>query len=297
MLFNMPKKIFNISELISDDFINEKVAALGEKRLTPTSHNFNHYGAITIIDAANASHQNYNNQAKNLPAIALIEVVLAANRNYNKVVLPNVVRLKKEHAHLVSFNDLNRLLSSKTKEEFFKIWGHKDDKKYQILLNILQEINTLKKDNPNKSDYEVMNNWANTIDINVYNNEVIGRIRNIALATLQHLRMTFGANTVKPDQRVIEVLEYEFNLKGISQMKSILAVEQISKITRKPALLIDQIFVLYGSGYYNRNGSTQFSISQNTIVKEIAKKLKDFKIDPQIISKSTNLSLQEISDL
>ncbi len=293
----MPKKVFNISEFLSDGFINEKVIALGEKPLTSTSHNFDKYGPIKIIDASNISYKDYYNQAKDLPAIALIEVVLAANRNYNKVVLPNIIRLKKEFPSLVTFDDLNNLLSSTTKEGFFKIWGHKDDKKYQILLNITDEINTLKKHNPNKSDYEVMNNWAKTIDITVYNTEVIGRIRNIALATLQHLRMTFGANTVKPDQRVIEVLDYEFNLKGLSQIKSIVAVEQISKITNKPALLLDQIFVLYGSGYYSRAGGNPFNISLNTTVKEIAKKLKDFNIDPEIISQSTNLSLQEISGL
>ncbi len=293
----MAKKDFNILDSLSEDFINEKVISIGEKSLTPTSHNFDKYGAIKIIEASNISHQDYFSQAKNLPAIALIEVVLSANRNYNKVVLPNIIRLKKEYPSLITFDDLDNLLSSTTKEGFFKIWGHKDDKKYQILLDIIEEINYLKKENPDNSDYELMNNWANTIDITGYNTELIGRIRNIALATLQHLRMTFGANTVKPDQRVIEVLDYEFNLKGLSQIKSVVAVEQISKITNKPALLLDQIFVLYGSGYYNRTGENPFSISLNTTVKEIAKKLKNFNIEPGIISQSTNLSLQEISEL
>jgi len=43
--------------------------------------------------------------------------------------------------------------------------------------------------------------------------------------------MNFGVNTAKPDQRVMEVLEREFNIKKITQSLSIEAMEQISKIT------------------------------------------------------------------
>lgn len=293
----MPRNQFNILDTISKDLIIEKVIYLGEQLLTSTSHNYINIGPIKIIDAANISYKNYNVQAKKLPAVALIEVVLAANRNYNKHVLPNITRIKKNHPYLISFDDLNNILSSTTKEEFFKIWGPKDDKKYQTLVNIINEIKKLKKHYPNKSDFEVLNHWANAVDIYKYNDDKIGQIRNIALATLQHLRMVFGANTVKPDQRVIEVLDYEFNVKRPSQLKSIIAVEQISKITKKPALLIDQIFVLYGSGYYNRMESNVVQPNQASVVKDIARKLKSFDIDPQIISKSTNLSLKEVSEL
>jgi|GEM_PF-1014124 len=291
------RRDFDILNYCSEEYINKKVTFLGENPLTTTSHNFNQYGAIKIIDAAKKSFENYFNQAKELPSIALIEVVLAANRNYNKVVLPNIIRLKTDHSYLITFNDLDNLLLTKEKDEFFKIWGHRDDKKLQILLDIINEIKSRKKNYPNYSDYEIMNHWANNVDIYSYNDDPIGRIKNIALATLQHLRMTFGANTVKPDQRVMEVLDYEFNLKGLNKVKSVLVVEQISKITKIPALMLDQIFVLYGSGYYNRNGSNSLPNFQNIVIKDIARKLKNLNVDFNIISQSTNLSLQEISEL
>ena len=83
----------------------------------------------------------------------------------------------------------------------------------------------------------------------------------------------------------------------LSQVQSISAVEHISKVTNKSALLIDQIFVLYGSGYYNRQGKVNISATILNTVKSIAKKLKNLNVDPSTIAQSTNLSLEEISTL
>jgi hypothetical protein len=82
-----------------------------------------------------------------------------------------------------------------------------------------------------------------------HNDHLAGGIPNFGLASFQHLRMTFGVNTVKPDQRVRKVLEQEFGLR-LSDAKAILAVEEIAKATGYSPLMIDQIFVKYGSGYY-----------------------------------------------
>jgi hypothetical protein len=293
----MQKKEFTFNNLLDNQTVINKVNELGEALLTETSHNFIDYGRAKIIDVANKSANSYTVQSESLPAISLIEVILAANRNYNVHVLPNVIRLKKDYPTLISFKDLDQLISSTTKDEFYKIWGPRDEKKYKTLVNILNSIKTLREKNPDLSDFGIMNNWANNIDINKYAEDSIGEIYNVALATVQHLRMTFGANTVKPDQRVIEVLNYEFNLGMLSQVQSISAVEHISKVTNKSALLIDQIFVLYGSGYYNRQGKVDVSATILNTVKSIARKLKESNVDPAIIAKSTNLSLEEISSL
>ena len=203
----MAKKSLDLSQL-SDDFIKSKVLELSQALLTETSHTFSKIGRIKIIDAATNSYNTYSDQAQSFPAIALIEVILAANRDYNKHVLPNIIRLKKNYPSLISFKDLEML--TKDKGQFLKIWGPKDDKKYKTLVDILDAVNSLREKNPDVSDYQILNNWANTININKYANDSIGKIYNIALATVQHLRMVFGANTVKPDQRVMEVLETEW---------------------------------------------------------------------------------------
>jgi hypothetical protein len=53
----------------------------------------------------------------------------------------------------------------------------------------------------------------------------------------------------KPDRRVKDVLKREFNLR-LSDDKSILIVERMAEIEGVTPLLIDQIFVKYGSGHY-----------------------------------------------
>jgi hypothetical protein len=51
--------------------------------------------------------------------------------------------------------------------------------------------------------------------------------------------MTFGIDTVKPDQRVKEVLSNEFNQKKLSSENAIIAAEQIAKIVKLKPLVID----------------------------------------------------------
>jgi uncharacterized protein (DUF2164 family) len=99
--------------------------------------------------------------------------------------------------------------------------------------------------------------------------------------------MTFGVDTVKPDLRVKEVLDFEFNTKRLSDENAIKAVEQIAKIANLKTITIDQIFVKYGSGYYNQ-GANKLNI------KQIVERLKKFKIDIKIISEVTNLSTEQI---
>ena len=293
----MARKIQQNLDHVSETFIKDLVSRLGEANLTKTSHSYETYGDIKIIDAANRSYDKYHEQAKRMPAIALIEVVLAANRNYNLHVLPNINRLKTDFPDLVTFDDLNKILVELTEHEFYKVWGPRDEKKYTTLKNILSSVQPYKTENTQLSDFEIMKNWADDVDIKNYKNDIIGIHRNIAIATIQHLRMAFGANTVKPDQRVIEVLENEFGLKNISQLDSINVVEQISGIVNKPALLLDQIFVLYGSGYYNRHTSTPIIDTTTQVRLSIAQKLKFLNVDENIISESTGLTLSQIAKI
>ncbi|OAH96331.1 hypothetical protein A1332_23030 [Methylomonas methanica] len=94
-----------------------------------------------------------------------------------------------------------------------------------------------------------MKNWAENAKLDKRKNDILGSIKNVGVATFQHLRINFGIDTVKPDQRVKEILEKEFNLK-LSSEKAILAVEEIAHITGFKVIEIDQIFVKYASGYY-----------------------------------------------
>lgn len=287
----MKRKEFNILNILSEKEIINRVLKLGSKNLTETGHGFKTFGAIPIIQSAQQSTANYTRRSKLKPAIGLIDVVLAANRNYNKVVEPKLVKIEKEHPNLKHFTELQNLIDRLSKAEFFAFWGHKDDKKYSTLKNILSSISKLKDVHSDiKDDFEIMNKWAQEADLSNYKSDIIGSLPNIAVATFQHLRMTFGFDTIKPDQRVKEVLLYEFGLKTISDINAIKAVEQIAKITSHQVITIDQIFVQYGSSYYNQSAN-------KLSVNEVICNLKRLGVSNEVLSKATNRTLAQIDKL
>lgn len=286
---SMNKKHFDILKFKKEEEILSILETISQKPLTQTAHVFSDYGAISISEAAEKSTQNYFEKAKVKPAIALLSVVLAANRNYNKVVKPNLERIEK--TDLVSFDQLRALLSTKSKTEFYLFWGHKDEKKYNTLVKLLEAIDELKNVNPNiNNDFEILNFWGQNQDLANREQDIIGKIPNIATATFQHLRMVFGVDTVKPDQRVKEVLDYEFGIQKLNDENAIKAVEQIAKIANLKVITVDQIFVNYGAGYYNQ-------AANKLSVKEIAERLKSLGVNQEIISSATYLSLEQIKRL
>lgn len=276
--------------MLSDSEIKEKVFEMGAEPLTRTSHLFQEYGEISILEASRKNTPNYTKLGKERPAVKLIEVILAANRNYNKVVRPRVDHISKE-TDLTSFNQLISKMSGTPLEEFYSFWDYKDHKKYTVLKEILERIPLLRiKYQTATSDYDLMNHWANDVELNNYRKDIIGEIKFIAIATIQHLRMSFGCDTVKPDQRVKEVLYRRLNYPKLSDLKVIKEVEHISEITGLSALVIDQIFVNYGSGYYN--------ISEKRLTAmEIAKRLKHLKVPEEIISEATQLPVSIVRSL
>lgn len=127
-------------------------------------------------------------------------------------------------------------------------------------------------------------------DLQNYKEDIIGSIPNVAIATFQHLRMVFGVDTVKPDQRVKEVLQYEFGLPKLPDKVAISIVEKIAAVLGLQVITVDQIFVKYGSSYYNQRAN-------KLTVKQIAQKLKELGVNNEIIIKATLLTSQQIERL
>ena len=247
-----------------EDAVIEIVNRLGDSDMRDNSHGIEKYRGMKIKEAAKLQLSE-NNTEKNA-AIALIGVVLGANRNWNKVVRPVLERLKQERPRL-SFLELRKLMSEMNWTEFKTFWGHKDQKKYNVLSRLLDQILDYANEYPTLTDFQLANKWVREFDIDMLQSkhgryhEFTGCIPNIGVATFQHLRLTFGVDTVKPDQRVKEVLLVEFDRK-LSDLDAIRAVEEIAQITKNKVGMIDQIFVKYGSGYYNRQGARS---SRNTL--------------------------------
>jgi hypothetical protein len=288
----MTKTPFNIIDIISKEQIKRTLNELGEMPLTSTGHGYEVFGSIPIMDAAIQSTHNYTVKTKEKPAMGLLIVVLAANRSYNKVVEPNIQRIERDYPRLKTFKHLLEILNSKSITDFFTFWGHKDYKKYNTIKELLTSINSdLRNIYPNiNNDFKLMNCWAKDADLLNYKNDIIGKIPNIAIATFQHLRMLFGVDTVKPDQRVKEVLYYEFGLTKLSNEKAIKAVEQIALISNMQVITVDQILVKYGSSYYNQR-------AKKIDTKQIVRNLKALGVSKNIISKATELSLRQVENL
>ncbi len=270
------------------DFVLKVLKRISNQPLKKDSHLYGQFKEMKIIDAVNEWKENQNPK-ENQPAIIFLRVVLAANRKYNTHVKPNIDRIIKENPSLTSFKSLKKLIESKSREEFFKFWGHKNLKKYNTLVNLLEATDQIRLKYNIQDDFKLMHKWAENIDIYDYENDIIGRIKNIAIATLQHLRMDFGINTVKPDQRVIEVLKREFKFKNVNQIRAIKLVEAMADIAKITVRKLDLVLVNYGSGYYdNRKYNSQLKIKT-----EIANKLLELEVKQSIIFKATGIEIKK----
>ncbi|MCK9204532.1 MAG: hypothetical protein M0P58_08895 [Bacteroidales bacterium] len=248
----MKKEDLNILGKLSNQEIISILNNIGGKIMTESAHGYAEHKGKTILEASLKALKEYSDLAKKKPAVALILVVLAANRNYNMHVQNHINRIEEDG--LKDFAQLSEILRKKSKNEFYDYWGPKDEKKYNTLKNILEGIKTLKISSPEiNNDYELMNKWGTKADLFHRKDDILGKIPNVGIATFQHLRMVFGVNTVKPDRRVKEVLCGEFHFQKITDIEAIRAVEQIAKISGRKVITVDQILVKYGSGYYNKN--------------------------------------------
>jgi hypothetical protein len=240
--------------LMIEDFqrkaeIKRILRGLGNMPMRKGSHNFKKYGGMSIAAASEAQLRDSPNMAGTNAAISLLMVVLAANRKFETQVHPHIERIRDLFPKL-TFKDLRQFQARLDYEQFASLWGHKDKDKYETLAALLRAIAILEKSNPRASDMAVMKRWARKARFQSRETDIIGRLPRIGVATFQHLRMVYGVDTVKPDVRVKQVLAREFKAKLTPDEKVIQAVEEIASITKKRVILIDQIFVKYGSGYY-----------------------------------------------
>lgn len=248
----MNGEICNIN--IEDTEIIDKIESLRSAKLIQGCHLYERYkefSNITIGEAAikEVKEKQYGRDVKNRPAIALLEVVFSIHTDYTRFVEKAIDKLMKK-SELKHFNDIKKKINELSKEDFLSYWNYYSEDKYEILIKMLNGIDELRiKYKEINTDYELLHEWGKNVDITNIRNDVFGRIKGVAEATVQHLRMNFGIDTTKPDQQVVMILEKEFNIKT-NKVKAINYVKSISEITKYNMIEIDQIFVNYGSGYY-----------------------------------------------
>ncbi|OAI08781.1 hypothetical protein [Methylomonas methanica] len=135
--------------------INDIVERLGNSPMKEKSHGIHKFKGMKIIDAAKNQAADFLNVERHIiPAITLMDVVLAANRDYNRQVQPHIARIKEDYTHL-TFKDLQKMLSTKDYKEFKNVWGHKDEKKYNTLKTLVEKILTLGDSVSINEDYDL----------------------------------------------------------------------------------------------------------------------------------------------
>lgn len=257
---------------VSDDEIIRITENLAKKPLTPSSHLYKRFEGKTIGEASELFTEMYDLESKERPGLGLLAVVLSIHRNYTKHVEPRLNKIRR--TSFKSFEDLKRIASDK--QTFFKFIDMNAEEKYKIIVELLDRIDNLKNIYGTSDDYLVLNKWAINADYRNYKKDYIGQIKGIGLATFQHLRMNFGADTVKPDQRVKEVLQNEYKFYSNDDVDYICAVEYIAKVMNRKALFIDQVFVNYGSGYYV-NKQENMKIKYKSQNKKVVIKINSLK--------------------
>jgi len=207
-------------------------------------------------------------------------------------VAKNVERMRQCYPELTIKQLAKMIKKAGTAKKFKEVWGHNDKRKFQTLKEVLAVfIPQVKDANKPDDDFQVMSKWAANAQFSEMDHDPVGALQNIGIATFQHLRMNFGANTVKPDRRVKDVLHREFNL-HLSDKKSILVMERMAEVKKIPPLLIDQIFVKYGSGHYKAHSG-----AVRSAVEAIVRNLKIMRISDAQIAKATDWSLSDIENV
>lgn len=244
------KKEVSIRDLLqkTDAEIRQKLDELGNKEMSAKSHEFDKYPKMSIDMAARKHVEKARANLSGDPAaIRIMRVVLAAHRKDSSVkrFMENV----KRDAPNLTMNELkNELKENDWKSFAAKGWWHRDERKFNTLKELVTYFQNLNLE-PVPSDEDRLKQWAVSFDLASWKTDPIRQIRGIGLATVQHLRLEFGIDTVKPDTHVLQVLSKEFGAK-VTRVEAIQLVEEIAAITNRKPREVDQIFVKYGSGGY-----------------------------------------------
>ena len=272
--------------------VSATIARLGSAAMTKTAHGYCKDANETVREAAERGTRDYTKNSRSSSAIAIMDVILAANRDYNKQVKGKIEHIRQRHPLLTIKRLAKMVEEAGTAKEFQSTWGHNDAGKFQVLKDVLAVfMPRLGKNDSPDHDFAILAAWAERAELMSMHDDAVGRIHNVGIATFQHLRMTFGVNTVKPDRRVKEVLQREFGL-HLTDKKSILVVERMAEVEGIPPLLLDQIFVKYGSGHYVANAD-----AVRSAVEAIVRNLKKMRLPDTQIAQATGWTLREIESL
>lgn len=172
---------------------------------------------------------------------AIINTVLAMRQRWKETAEPRFVEYQKNYSHIKTLYDLDNLIGNLSESEFCKkILGmnitKNDNRRYNMLCDMVKAFIEYQKENGFDSDKEAMMDWAIKCNLSQLEEDFIGKLNNVGLATVQNLRMCLGIDTIKPDVHIINAL------KKIGLGNEVEICELISELTGYKCIELDQIF-------------------------------------------------------
>ncbi|MCU0811870.1 MAG: hypothetical protein MUE59_12725 [Thiobacillaceae bacterium] len=129
-------------------------------------------------------------------AACVIDCVLSLNRDYDRFVLPRVMRFVQEHPGVTSVAELQFMMRAcASPHEFVQLHlGYNHAKRAEILMAVVDYLTTVGD----------LREWARSADPGGYRQVRVG---GFGVTGWQYLRVLFGANTVKPDIHIKRYVE------------------------------------------------------------------------------------------
>ena len=195
------------------------------------------------------------------PAESLVNTVLAIRQRWTETVEPRLDAFRRNYPNVKTIYDLKKLIDSMSEYDFCdKVFGMKikitPNRRYKMLKNMIRSFIQYQKEKGFTSDYEAMKHWAQNCNLSNLQDDTIGKLPNVGLATVQNLRICLGINTLKPDVHIERALE-EIGLGNDVEVS-----ELISELTGYSPLELDQIF-----WHWDRNRSQNGEITEEEFKK------------------------------
>ena len=163
-----------------------------------------------------------NNQTirKNIsPVYPVISTALAINWKEN-LALPRKERFFKLYPQIDTLEKLKEVIYKTEPRQFLaeylNINSNQDDPsknpKYTLLKNLCEGFLEYKVENNITSEIEAILDWANKVNINNLDTDIIGKRSGVGPAVVQNIQLTLNFNTIKGDRTVLRQLS-DFGIK------------------------------------------------------------------------------------
>ena len=188
------------------------------------------------------------------PAVRVIHSVISQGLNYETTVSPKLVDFKKNRPDVKSVRQLADLMASYTTPlEFLKEEvdvGHRG--KAGAIDGLVKYFCGLIEASPTTPEEETLKQWAITAEPDDYKKL---NIKGVGIATLQWLRILFGADTSKPDVHVMNFINETIEQK-LSKIDCILLIEGVASYLKVSERTVDHtIWKFMSSGFTVRLAS------------------------------------------